>query len=95
MSTITAAPSVPHPIVDRLRGLVCVLTPSRVPVTDPKNLTPGPEYLCPAPTSPLFACHRPLPCSSHAIEDVHMGWLLHGEALLRLPAKPRRRWFRR
>lgn len=94
MTTLTAA-TVPHPILDRVRGFICGLTPTRKPVTDPTDLVAPGEYLCPAPTSRLFACHRPLPCSSHGIDHPWQGWLVHGSAFLRLPEKPRRRWFHR
>lgn len=81
MSTLTLTPSVPHPIADRLRGLICVLKPRRK--TRPaRELTV--EWRCPAPTSRWFRCRRPLPCTSHAVPHWQAGFNDHARIIAKI-----------
>lgn len=85
MTTFLApAPSVPHPIIDRLRGLVCVLKPRPRPAGDHPRLAL--EYRCPEPTSRWFRCRRPLPCTSHAIATPADAFTRHGHVSAKIIA---------
>lgn len=69
--TTLLAPTVPHPIIDRLRGFICALKPT------PKAKPTGRlrvEWRCPEQTSRWFRCRRPLPCTSHAIATYEDGF---------------------
>lgn len=50
-----------------------------------------PVYLCPTPTSAWFRCRRPLPCTSHDIDNEDVGYARHGHIVVQEPKKGRRR----
>lgn len=49
----------------------------------------GLEYLCPTPTSAWFRCRRPLPCTSHDIDNEDVGYARHGHLVTRKVKPPR------
>lgn len=79
--TTLVAPIAPPPIIDRLRGLICILVPRRKTAAAARTRV---EYRCPEPTSRWFRCRRPLPCTSHAIATLEDAWSRHGYVIAKI-----------
>ncbi|NUS57066.1 MAG: hypothetical protein HOV66_19750 [Streptomycetaceae bacterium] len=76
-----------HGTARRAVRLLERLTIDTAPV--PAQPHPGVEYLCPAPTSRLFRCLRPLPCTSHDVTEAETGRAVYGSVLLRTAGRRR------